>query len=173
MTKDHCSWCCFRCYRNRGMCEVWSKNHPFADVPGLWGVCPARKHFCWEESTDVRENQSPNALSARTSLIFSFILIFQHPMTLESRKLTNWFSGITSQLKWKRRIWPGPLYPSSTVYGLGLSGRSVSWVQQKRVMCSTVSSTHNSANMWTLLFPRQTVIAGILSGRVGGIVGIC
>lgn len=75
---------------------------------------------------------------------FSFILIFQHPMTLESRKLTNWCSGITSQLKWKRRILPGPLYPSSTVYGLGLSGRSVSWVEQKRVMCSTVSSTHNS-----------------------------
>lgn len=58
------------------MCEVWSKNYPFADVPGLWGVCPARKHFCWEESTDVRENQSPNALAARTSLIFFFHLDF-------------------------------------------------------------------------------------------------
>ena len=130
------------------MCEVWSKNYPFSDVPGLWGVCPTTKHLCWEESTDVKENQSPNALAARTSLIFFFHLIFQHPMTLESRKLTNLCSGITSQLKWKMRILPGPLYPSSTIYGLGLSGRLGELITAvESDVFYNLFSTHNSANM--------------------------
>lgn len=65
------------------MYEVWSKKQPFSDVPGLWGVSPTREYLHCEEPGVTKENQSPNALAATTSLIFfSFILIFQYPLEL-------------------------------------------------------------------------------------------
>lgn len=86
-------------------------------------------------------------------IFFSFILIFQHLITLEFRKFTTLYSGATNQLKWKKKVLAGPLYPSS-VRSEALSAADTDG------LCDPVS-THTTCRHGNS--PGRTVLAGILS----------
>lgn len=75
-----------------------------------------------------------------------------------------------NQLKWKRKIL------TCSPYIAFLWSRPLREVGELLKATDTDGfynpfSTHTPAIMWTLLFPRQTVIAGALNSRVGGTMG--
>lgn len=79
-------------------------------------------------------------------------------------------AGTTNQLKWKRKILTWVPYIAF------LWSRPLREVGELLKATDTDGfynpfSTHIPAIMWTLLFPRQTVIAGALNSRVGGTMG--
>ena len=75
---------------------------------------------------------------------FSFILIFDHRMTLKSRKLTNLCSVITKQLEWKSRSFEGSLHPPSMQPWPCREVGELVTAAHNEGLCNSVS-THNTS----------------------------
>lgn len=94
-----------------GIYEVQSENQPVSDGPRLWGVSPTREHRLGGIHRHQKESVSKYSC-CNDLLIFSFYLDF--PTSNDSGvQRTNLCPRITNQLKWKRRVSAGRLYPTS------------------------------------------------------------